>query len=53
MPSEAGLGIHLTFDLAGAARFGPDVEWVGEEDYAVEATRRAHLKMRFVGTFLV
>ena len=44
MPSEAGLGIHLTFDLAGAARFGPDVEWVGKEDYAVDPTRRAHFE---------
>ncbi|MFT3914977.1 MAG: NAD(P)/FAD-dependent oxidoreductase [Anaeromyxobacteraceae bacterium] len=28
VPVEGGLGTHLTLDLAGAARFGPDVEWV-------------------------
>lgn len=26
-PGTAGLGTHLTLDLAGAVRFGPDVEW--------------------------
>ena len=30
------LGIHLTIDLAGAARFGPDTEWVERIDYAVD-----------------
>ena len=40
MPSEAGLGIHLTFDLAGAARFGPDVEWLEQESYAVDLNRK-------------
>jgi L-2-hydroxyglutarate oxidase LhgO len=28
LPEEAGLGTHLTLDLAGQARFGPDVEWI-------------------------
>ena len=28
MPESAGLGVHLTLDLAGQARFGPDVEWL-------------------------
>jgi len=31
-PDEAGLGVHLTLDLAGQARFGPDVEWVDAPD---------------------
>lgn len=35
-----GLGIHVTLDLAGGARFGPDVEWVPSIDYAVDANRR-------------
>lgn len=40
LPSEAGLGIHATLDLAGRCRFGPDVEWLlpqpgGELDYQV------------------
>ncbi len=39
MPAEGGLGIHLTLDLAGQARFGPDVEWIETIDYAVEPRR--------------
>ncbi len=37
LPEEGGLGVHLTLDLAGTARFGPDVEWLGEgaPDFAV------------------
>jgi L-2-hydroxyglutarate oxidase LhgO len=35
------LGIHLTIDLAGAARFGPDTEWVDTMDYAVDPRRAA------------
>ena len=38
---NGGLGIHVTLDLAGGARFGPDVEWVNRVDYAVDETRRA------------
>jgi L-2-hydroxyglutarate oxidase LhgO len=30
MPNQAGLGIHLTLDLAGRVRLGPDVEWLNE-----------------------
>lgn len=40
-PQTHGLGVHLTFDLAGQARFGPDVEWVDNIDYAVDP-RRSH-----------
>ena len=36
VPAPGGLGIHLTLDQAGQARFGPDVEWVDEIDYAVD-----------------
>ena len=32
VPEEGGLGIHLTLDLAGQARFGPDVEWLATDD---------------------
>lgn len=39
VPNEAGLGVHLTLDLAGQGRFGPDVEWVAAEDYAVDPRR--------------
>ncbi len=38
-PEEAGLGIHLTVDLGGQARFGPDVEWIDEIDYDVDPAR--------------
>ena len=39
VPEPGGLGIHLTLDLSGQARFGPDVEWVDRLDYAVDARR--------------
>ncbi len=39
LPEQAGLGVHLTLDLAGQARFGPDVQWITEIDYDVEASR--------------
>ncbi|WP_322105427.1 NAD(P)/FAD-dependent oxidoreductase [Paraburkholderia sp. J41] len=39
MPNEAGLGVHLTLDLAGQARFGPDVEWIDTIDYDVDPRR--------------
>jgi L-2-hydroxyglutarate oxidase LhgO len=44
VPEPGGLGVHLTLDLAGQARFGPDVEWLdvaspGAIDYAVDPAR--------------
>jgi len=41
MPTPGGLGVHLTLDLAGEARFGPDVEWVDAIDYDVDPARAA------------
>src|SRR5690606_30208178 len=32
MPDHAGLGVHLTLDMGGQAKFGPDTEWVDHED---------------------
>jgi L-2-hydroxyglutarate oxidase LhgO len=39
MPVAGGLGVHVTLDLAGQARFGPDVSWVDGVDYAFDETR--------------
>ena len=39
LPEAGGLGIHMTLDLAGRARFGPDVEWVEAVDYCVDPER--------------
>jgi L-2-hydroxyglutarate oxidase LhgO len=39
MPAAGGLGVHLTLDLAGQARFGPDVEWVETIGYDVDPRR--------------
>ena len=41
VPEPGGLGVHLTLDMAGQARFGPDVEWVEQIDYAVDPARAA------------
>jgi L-2-hydroxyglutarate oxidase LhgO len=43
-PVEGGLGVHVTLDLAGRMRFGPDVEWLNTDDpaavdYAVDKKR--------------
>jgi len=39
VPEPGGLGVHLTLDLAGQARFGPDVEWVERIGYDVDPRR--------------
>ncbi len=47
LPVDGGLGVHLTLDLGGQARFGPDVEWLDSDapgaalDYAVDRRRAA------------
>jgi len=54
VPEEGGLGVHLTLDLGGAARFGPDVEWCGELtaeelksfDYKVSPAKRDQFAQR-------
>jgi L-2-hydroxyglutarate oxidase LhgO len=38
-PEQAGLGVHVTVDMGGQARFGPDVEWVDTMDYNVDPKR--------------
>ena len=39
VPVPGGLGVHLTIDLGGQARFGPDVEWIDSLDYTVDPSR--------------
>jgi L-2-hydroxyglutarate oxidase LhgO len=39
VPEHAGLGVHVTLDLGGQVRFGPDVEWVDRIDYDVDPRR--------------
>ena len=52
MPVDGGLGVHLTLDLGGQAKFGPDVEWLTDDaaspsvpgralDYRVDTARAA------------
>lgn len=40
MPEPGGLGVHVTLDLAGQARFGPDVAWIDEVDYTFDDSAR-------------
>lgn len=44
LPFQGGLGIHLTLDMAGGVKFGPDVEFVEHEDYVVSSS----LKTKFL-----
>jgi L-2-hydroxyglutarate oxidase LhgO len=54
VPEDGGLGVHLTLDLSGAARFGPDVEWVNIEgieslnmfDYSVNEAKKQEFVSR-------
>lgn len=36
-----GLGVHVTLDLAGQARFGPDVNWIDKVDYSFDRSRES------------
>jgi L-2-hydroxyglutarate oxidase LhgO len=44
VPVRGGLGTHLTLDMSGAARFGPDVEWIDGIDYRVDESRGSHFR---------
>ena len=39
VPEHAGMGVHLTVDMAGQPRFGPDTEWIDGIDYTVNPRR--------------
>jgi L-2-hydroxyglutarate oxidase LhgO len=41
LPDAAGLGVHLTLDLGGDGRFGPDVRWRERVDHAFDDGERA------------
>lgn len=41
MPTPGTLGTHVTLDLAGQARFGPDIDWIDDVDYSFDARRAA------------
>ena len=40
LAEKGGLGIHVTKDMAGRFRFGPDVQWIDALDYGFDETRR-------------
>jgi L-2-hydroxyglutarate oxidase LhgO len=40
VPTNTGLGVHLTLDMAGQGRFGPDVQWVDDIDYTFDDSRK-------------
>lgn len=40
VPNNAGLGVHLTLDLSGRAKFGPDTEWISKPNYEVNSKRK-------------
>ena len=39
MAEEGGLGVHVTLDLAGQVKFGPDVQWLDGPDYSFDESR--------------
>ena len=43
IPEAAGLGIHLTLDLGGQAKFGPDVEWINDKPWLEDANHIANI----------
>jgi len=49
VPIPGGLGVHVVLDMGGRMRFGPDVEWIGTEDYQVDPGRGASFYERVRG----
>lgn len=39
LPVPGGLGVHVTLDLGGSTRFGPDISWVDSVDYSFDERR--------------
>jgi L-2-hydroxyglutarate oxidase LhgO len=48
VPEPGGLGVHVTLDMGGRARFGPNVEWLASNDPAeIDYTVAADIAVRF------
>ena len=39
MPDGAWLGLHVTVDIGGRCKFGPDIEWIPEIDYSFDESK--------------
>ncbi|KAI0132170.1 FAD dependent oxidoreductase, partial [Xylariales sp. AK1849] len=52
MPGSGGLGTHLTLDMAGRIRFGPDVEWVDDPTQLQVNADRLPLAMKEIRKYL-
>jgi L-2-hydroxyglutarate oxidase LhgO len=50
MPQGAWLGLHATVDLAGRCKFGPDIAWIPEIDYAFEPEKLTQF-LDFIRTY--
>jgi 2-hydroxyglutarate dehydrogenase len=51
-PGLGGLGTHLTLDMSGALRFGPDVEWVDSPDDLSVSTHRLHAAVQEIKKYM-
>ncbi|KAJ5142704.1 uncharacterized protein N7515_001491 [Penicillium bovifimosum] len=52
LPGTGGLGTHLTLDMAGRVRFGPDVEWVDSPDDLRPSAKRLELALAEIRAYL-
>jgi L-2-hydroxyglutarate oxidase LhgO len=50
MPDGAWLGLHVTVDIGGRCKFGPDIEWIPEIDYSFDETKLAKF-LGFIRTY--
>jgi L-2-hydroxyglutarate oxidase LhgO len=51
VPEPGGLGVHVTLDLAGSARFGPDVAWIDDIDYRFDDSARERFAQAIRGYY--
>ncbi|KAL2826786.1 Vps52-domain-containing protein [Aspergillus cavernicola] len=52
LPGHGGLGTHLTLDMGGQIRFGPDVEWVDDPSDLKPSPERLHLALPEIQQYL-